>query len=224
MKTNLISFWQSRIDTDVIRILYQSVASWELTMMADVNLKTEAVEFYNGKSQRSIISEFEISTIDSKCNYRKMNTNGNDLTLINNAKGIIDRLPNSSWGYKAKDLKTHIDSFCSNYNYTYTDVTMLSPTAIMDLINNEYITNWKSGETKSQYYCGITNDIDIRMQQHREEDFKIENNSVHAWICASKEVATEVEELADKEDYDVGKKSGTGGVDSSILVYFLKKA
>ena len=79
-----------------------------------------------------------------------------------------------------------------------------------------------SNGAKNSCYCGITNDLDIRMQQHREEDFEIEGNRVLAWVCATCAVAKEVEKLAEN-DYDIGKKSGTGGKNDSTIVYLLKK-
>ena len=75
------------------------------------------------------------------------------------------------------------------------------------------------------FYCGITNDIDIRMQQHRNNDFNIVRNQVGAWLCRDVECATEVERRMGEFGYDIGRgnKAGNGANDDSRYVYILKK-
>ena len=76
----------------------------------------------------------------------------------------------------------------------------------------------------TEIYCGITNDIDIRMQQHRDNDFNIVGNQVGAWLCCDVECATEVERLMGEFGYDIGKegKAGNGANDDSCYVYILE--
>ena len=70
------------------------------------------------------------------------------------------------------------------------------------------------------------NDIDIRMQQHRDNDFNIVRNQVGAWLCPNVECATEVEKRMGEFGYDIGRgnKAGNGANDDSRYVYILKKA
>ena len=113
-----------------------------------------------------------------------------------------------------------------HYNYTYTDAEDWSAYKIRDSIRN-YVNTvlYDIGDNKNAFYCGITNDIDIRMQQHRDNDFNIVGNQVGAWLCRYAECATEVERLMGEFGYDIGKgeKAGNGANDDSRYVYILKK-
>ena len=63
------------------------------------------------------------------------------------------------------------------------------------------------------------------MEQHRTNDFTIVDERVCAYVCANVEVAKRVEGLLAEQGYDIGgeNSAGNGAVDSSCIVYFLKK-
>lgn len=71
----------------------------------------------------------------------------------------------------------------------------------------------------------ITNVVDIRMDQHRRDDFPIEDDHVWAYVCANVEVAKQVEGLLGAKGYDIGGQNAAvnGAVETSCIVYFLKK-
>lgn len=112
-----------------------------------------------------------------------------------------------------------------NNQYTYTDVNLLSKNEIVELIEQNMLIDFKSGDLKKSFYCGITNDVDIRMEQHRTNDFSIADERVCAYVCANVEVAKQVERLLGEAGYDIGGQNaaGNGAAETSCIVYFLKK-
>lgn len=208
------TFW---MDSDnIIRILYISPTCWKKTLMADVNLKSEKITLHKGEQvdERHLISSFNLDPNG----FRLMQTTGNDRMLIDEVENILNKQDNPY----IHTLMLHIEA-ALNYDYNYTNVESLSPGAIKDLLDNCFL-NYFHGVSKRALYCGITNDLDIRMQQHRMNDFVIEGNKVFAFICSTALVAAEVEQLA-KDDYDIGNNEnfGNGGEQNSTIVYLCKK-
>ena len=113
------------------------------------------------------------------------------------------------------------------HNYKVIDATSFSIAQIVKLVNEQYLSyfNINKGETKHDYYCGITNNLDKRMEEHRCEDFEIVDDRVLAWNCENVDVAAEVENRLGKLGFDTGdtKTLGNGGVENSTIVYLLKK-
>lgn len=113
----------------------------------------------------------------------------------------------------------------NDYNYPIVDATAFSVESIVNLVENCYLNNFKSGESKDDYYCGITNNLKVRTVAHQQNDFSIVDNKVFAWECSSAEVAAEVEKRLGEMGFDIGntETKGNGGVESSCIVYLLKK-
>lgn len=66
------------------------------------------------------------------------------------------------------------------------------------------------------YYCGITNDLERRANEH---------NAVFMGFveCEDKDTAIATEKLLGDNHYDIGKKAGNGARDNSVFVYLYKK-
>lgn len=218
------------IDTtnaNIVRVLYISNTGWEKTMMADIDLHNGKVNLIMGKDieSREPISQFQTSMYLQTC-FRRLSLTGCDLSIINHAKEVIRRVieENQEKAYEYINLLYHVEA--AHYNYTYTDAEDRSVYKIRDSIRN-YVNTvlYDIGDNKNAFYCGITNDIDIRMQQHRDNDFNIVGNKVGAWLCRNAECATEVERLMGEFGYDIGRgnKAGNGSNDDSCYVYILKK-
>lgn len=111
------------------------------------------------------------------------------------------------------------------HNYKVIDATSFSIAQIVKLVNEQYLSCFNKGETKHDYYCGITNNLDKRMEEHRCEDFEIVEDRVFAWNCENVDVAAEVEKRLGKLGFDIGdtKTLGNGGVENSTIVYLLEK-
>lgn len=218
------TFWQSKANPNLIRVLYVSPTSWSKTMMADIDRENQKIMFCKGEDEscRVTISEFIMEQFFDSCSYKQMSQVGNDRSIIDEAIGIIDK-NNVSNEYSI--LKLHIIS-ALQYNYYYINARYWPEGDIKIGVDFIFKSEHSIGEKTDAFYCGITNDLDIRMQQHREEDFTIVNNKVYAWICPTAQVAAEIESWAHKPvGFDIGKthNKGNGGKDDSVIVYLLKK-
>lgn len=222
MITETTTLWLDTTNASIVRVLYISNTGRDKTMMADVDLQNEKVNLIMAKESNSQISEF----MYSQTGFRRLSLTGCDLSIIKHAEEVIRKVieENQENAYEFINLKYHVEA--AHYNYTYTDAEDWSAYKIRDSIRN-YVNTvlYDIGDNKNAFYCGITNDIDIRMQQHRDNDFNIVGNKVGAWLCRNAECATEVERLMGEFGYDIGRgnKAGNGANDDSCYVYILKK-
>lgn len=221
------TLWLDIPKANIVRVLYLSNTGWKKTMMADIDLHNEKVNLILGKDleNREPISQFQTSMY-FQTGFRRLSLTGCDLSIINHAEEVIGKVieENKEKAYEYINLLYHVEAV--HYNYTYTDAENWPADKIRDSIRN-YVNTvlYKIGDYKNSFYCGITNDIDIRMQQHRYNDFNIVGNQVGAWLCRDAECAKEVERLMGKFGYDIGRgnKAGNGANDDSRYVYILKK-
>lgn len=228
MTKETTTLWIDTQNAIIVRVLYISNTGWEKTMMADIDLHNEKVNLIMGKDSknRKQISDFHSTIYPQFESFRRLSLTGCDLSIINHAEKVIRKViyENKEKAYEYINLLYHVEA--AHYNYTYTDAEDWSAYKIRDSIRN-YVNTvlYDIGDNKNAFYCGITNDIDIRMQQHRDNDFNIVGNKVGAWLCRYAECATEVERLMGEFGYDIGKgeKAGNGANDDSRYVYILKK-
>lgn len=222
MTKETTTLWIDTTNANIVRVLYISNTGWEKTMMADIDLHNGKVNLIMAKESNSQISEF----MYSQTGFRRLSLTGCDLSIINHAEEVIRKVinENKEKAYEYINLLYHVEA--AHYNYTYTDAEDWSVYKIHDSIRN-YVNTvlYDIGDNKNAFYCGITNDIDIRMQQHRDNDFNIVGNKVGAWLCRNAECATEVERRMGEFGYDIGRgnKAGNGANDDSCYVYILKK-
>lgn len=227
MTIETTTLWLDTPNANIVRVLYISNTGWDKTMMADIDLRNEKVNLIMGKDieSRKPISLFQ-TTMYVQTGFRRLSLTGCDLSIINHAEEVIRSVieENQENAYEFINLKYHVEAV--HYNYYYTDAKHCLAKDIRDSIRN-YVNTvlYDIGDNKNAFYCGITNDIDIRMQQHRDNDFNIVGNQVGAWLCRNAECATEVEKLMGEFGYDIGKgeKAGNGANDDSRYVYILKK-
>lgn len=227
MTIETTTLWLDTPNANIVRVLYISNTGWDKTMMADIDLRNEKVNLIMGKDieSRKPISLFQ-TTMYVQTGFRRLSLTGCDLSIINHAEEVIRKVieENKDNPYEYINLLYHVEA--AHYNYTYIDAKYMSVDEIRDLIRN-YVNTvlYDIGDNKNAFYCGITNDIDIRMQQHRYNDFNIVGNQVGAWLCRDAECAKEVERLMGKFGYDIGRgnKAGNGANDDSRYVYILKK-
>lgn len=227
MTKETTTLWLDTPNANIVRVLYISNTGWEKTMMADIDLQNERVNLIMGKDleNREPISQFQ-TTMYFQTDFRRLSLTGCDLSIIKHAEEVIRRVieENQENAYEFINLKYHVEAV--HYNYSYTDAKHCLADKICKSIRN-YVNTvlYDIGDNKNDFYCGITNDIDICMQQHRDNDFNIVGNQVGAWLCRNAECATEVERLMGEFGYDIGKgeKAGNGANDDSCYVYILKK-
>lgn len=214
----LLTFWLDKRICSEVYVYYDSVTSWNHVLLAKVNYDNENIECWYGSNcdDRHFISEFRTSAFCGKHDYCKISKP----EIIEHVKEIIyNAQPKDSYSL----LNLHINSL--KYDYVMVDATKFSVEQIVELVVATYDSIFKKGETKHDYYCGITNDLDIRMDAHRRNDFTIIDDKVFAWKCGSAVVAAEVEKSLGDKDFDIGnaETAGNGGTENSSIVYLLKK-
>lgn len=221
-----ISYWYDKKDCNIVYVLYQSFSDWDKVLLAKIQLQKETLVIYcDTKEDESFISSFMTDAYSPKTvSYLQMGNGWNDNQIKKHIHNIIDNVSKvKPQDYDVKQLLLHIES--DKYQYTYTDVKLLSKNEIVVLIEQNKLINFKSGDLKKSFYCGITNDVDISMEQHRTSNFSIADERVCAYVCANVEVAKQVERLLGEAGYDIGGQNaaGNGATESSCIVYFLKK-
>lgn len=221
-----ISYWYDKKDCNIVYVLYQSFSDWDKVLLAKIQLQKETLVIYcDTKEDESFISSFMTDAYSPKTvSYLQMGNGGNDNQIKQHIHNIIDNVSKvKPQDYDVKQLLLHIES--DNNQYTYSDVNLLSKNEIVELIEQNMLIDFKSGDLKKSFYCGITNDVDIRMEQHRTSDFSIADERVCAYVCANVEVAKQVERLLGEAGYDIGGQNaaGNGAAETSCIVYFLNK-
>lgn len=221
-----ISYWYDKKDCNIVYVLYQSFSDWDKVLLGKIQLQKETLVIYcDTKEDESFISSFMTDAYSPKTvSYLQMGNGGNDNQIKKHINDIIVNVSKvEPQNYDVRQLLLHIES--DKYQYTYTDVKLLSKNKIVELIEQNMLIDFKSGDLKKSFYCGITNDVDIRMEQHRTSNFSIVDERVCAYVCANVEVAKQVEKLLGEAGYDIGGKNaaGNGAAESSCIVYFLKK-
>ena len=195
-------------------------------LLAKIQLQKETLVIYcDTKEDESFISSFMTDAYSPKTvSYLQMGNGWNDNQIKKHIHNIIVNVSKVELqNYDVKQLLLHIES--DKYQYTYTDVKLLLKNEIVELIDQNMLIDFKSGDLKKSFYCGITNDVDIRMEQHRTSNFSIADERVCAYVCANVEVAKQVEKLLGESGYDIGGQNaaGNGAAETSCIVYFLKK-
>lgn len=221
-----ISYWYDKKDCNIVYVLYQSFSDWDKVLLGKIQLQKETLVIYcDTKEDESFISSFMTDAYSPKTvSYLQMGNGGNDNQIKKHIHDIIVNVSKvEPQNYDVKQLLLHIES--DKYQYTYTDVKLLSKNEIVELIEQNMLIDFKSGDLKKSFYCGITNDVDIRLEQHRTSNFSIVDERVCAYVCANVEVAKQVERLLGEAGYDIGGQNaaGNGAAESSCIVYFLKK-
>jgi hypothetical protein len=221
-----ISYWYDKKDCNIVYVLYQSFSDWDKVLLGKIQLQKETLVIYcDTKEDESFISSFMTDAYSPKTvSYLQMGNGGNDNQIKKHIHDIIVNVSKVELqNYDVKQLLLHTES--DKYQYTYTDVKLLSKIEIVELIEQNMLIDFKSGDLKKSFYCGITNDVDIRMEQHRTSNFSIADERVCAYVCANVEVAKQVEKLLGEAGYDIGGQNaaGNGAAETSCIVYFLKK-
>lgn len=222
-----ISYWYDKKNSNIVYVLYQSFTTFDKTLLGKIHLHEEALSVFVGSNEedRSFISSFMTDAYSPKpVSFLPMGNGGTDIQIKKHIHDIIVNVSKvSPQDYDVKQLLLHVVS--DNYQYSYTDVKLVSIKYIVEMIEQNMLMYFKYGDLKKSYYCGITNDVDIRMEQHRTSDFSIVDERVCAYVCANVEVAKQVEGLLGEHGYDIGglDAAGNGAAETSCIVYFLKK-
>ena len=222
--------------SDIVRVIYISYSSKCKNIVADLNLEVDGVLIYDITKRDAIISSF----IGFGCTipqYREMLFTGGDLNIIKHCTEIVEKNLEHTEGIlksSYNNLLLHMQSI--QYNYVYFDARHISEAqTIVDKINQLYLMYFNNiaGLNRMNCYCGITNDLDRRMEEHRNNDFAIYQDMVYAIVCRNNDITNKVEQLL-SSDYSISRASvsgnevknlssaGKGAEDDTNIVYLLK--
>ena len=128
------------------------------------------------------------------------------------------------------NLLLHIQSIRYDYEYFHADIITDAQTIVKKIDQLYYVYFAAlSGNNRSRCYCGITNNLDRRMQEHRDKDFGIYDDKVFAIVCRNNKIAAQAEYLL-SANYSISKSSilsndaslaGNGAEQDTCIVYLL---
>ena len=89
---------------------------------------------------------------------------------------------------------------------------------IVDLMGNIYQMYFQPGETKNDYYCGVTQrDVRDNLNRHNIERYLV------AFICDNADIAAQAESLLHEAGFNTGAAAdGHGGNENSVVIYMYK--
>lgn len=230
---NPTTFLASNTDSSV-RVIHISYTSKDHGMVADIDLAANKVALFSPDDARTFISTF-IGYNGKIDGYRELETCGCDLSFIMHCEEIVKDVleqTNGQENYPLYNLLLHIQSIRYNYVYFRADIITDAQTIVKKInqLYYMYFTNLTENN-RSKCYCGITNNLDRRMQEHRDKDFGICDNKVFAITCINYKIAAEAEYLLSK-NYSISKPSilstdndassaGNGAAQDTCIVYLL---
>lgn len=222
-----ISYWHDEKNSNIVYVLYQSFTTKDKSLLGKIHLPEKSLRVFDGSNEEDwcFISSFMTDAYSPKTvSHLQMIKEGNYNQIKRHIHDIIVNVSKvEPQDYNIKQLLLHVES--DSYQYTYTDVKFLSISEIVKLIEMNIFMSFKPGDLRNSFYCGITNDVDVRMEQHRTSDFPIVDERVCAYVCENVEVAKQVEGLLGEAGHDIGGQNaaGNGAAETSCIVYFLKK-
>lgn len=118
-------------------------------------------------------------------------------------------------------------------NLEIRDWTLMPAEHIAELLDQAYRNYHKAGMSRSDVYCGISNDFLRRAEEHQRDHWEIKD-VIAVVDCGSKDKAGKVEELLhDKYDFPITVNpslateevppGGNGSAPESTLVYMVVK-
>lgn len=230
------TFLSSTVDGHV-RIIHISYTSWDNCMVADINPITNDVLIFSDDDKNTIVSSFTGHNCQIT-GYIELEPIGCNWEIIEHCKNIIksshDQAKDEKNSYLLYNLLLHIQSV--RYNYVYFNACEISDVRlIVKKINQLHLAYFTDIAIKlrQRCYCGITNNLDRRMEEHREKDFNIYENKVFAIVCRNNVIAVDAERLL-STNYATCKQSilhngdanntslaGNGAEEDTCIVYLL---
>lgn len=199
--------------------MYLSPVSWDNTLMADIDLNNESISQVIGQEEhRHQIAKFSLEINSNTNRYRKLGHTGNDLAVLHETWGIIEKS-----GNRYRLLRIHVRA-ALQCHYIYTDASYLPLDEIRKQMNEVY-TSLCDGQGKDAFFCGTTNDLDAKLEWHRLHDYEPKDNHAHAWICSHVKIAEILEQWAHEEGYDTAENETVVNdkPKNAVLLYLFKK-
>lgn len=217
---DLIAYYST---DSTIWILYSSPVSWDYTIMAQISLVNDEVHIFKGDNHESRHKISEL--INNNKELRKLSLTGCDLGIIKSAIDALDKV-NECEGiyYDVLNLKNHIRSenllFDAQINHGLG--RSLNKDEIVSLIET-YRNMYCDSASQDRCYAGITGDLDIRMEQHQNDEQNKPQGIGLGVLCCTTKMAIEVELELHTMGYRGGTNNiGNGAGDNSCIVYIYK--
>ncbi|WP_295423537.1 hypothetical protein [uncultured Prevotella sp.] len=224
-----LSYWLDQNDNNVYYVLYNSsYVLWDNVLLGKINTSEgniPVVYNYENTNGKSIIHSFITDTLSQNpVKYKQLDDSlKNNKQIKEHINAIIsNENKNSPNNLEIKQLLLHIKS--DSCSYSYANVEYMSVDEIVSMIKQDIQKQFRSANDLKSLYCGITNDIDLRMEQHRINDFSIVDGQVYAYVCANAIVAKRVLYKLEKNGYNIGEQNAKGNVavQAQFIVYILK--
>lgn len=89
---------------------------------------------------------------------------------------------------------------------------------IVGLMEKIYLMNFQPGESKNDYYCGVTQrDVHDNLNRHNIERY------LAAFICDNADIAAQTESLLHSAGFNTGAVAdGHGGNENSVVIYMYR--
>lgn len=143
-----ISYWYDKKDCNIVYVLYQSFTTLDKTLLGKIHLYEESLSVFGSSNEedRSFISSFISDAYSRKTeSCLQMGNGGNDNQIKEHIHDIIVNVSKDEpQDYDVKQLLLHIES--DNNQYTYSDVNLLSKNEIVELIEQNMLIDFKSGD------------------------------------------------------------------------------
>ena len=192
----------------------------------------QCFEVYNKESDSREIVDFTSDLLHVNPDYTEIDTSENEVhTLIRAIDVALEDKDEkgSECSYNQRDwslhyIRCHLKSLLQR-NTTFIDGrNMDEETVRADLLQNFKLHLQRPGTTRKSYYCGITNDVDVRLEKHEKDDDK-RIDKVIAILCKNNDIAFKVENSLGKgpNAFEIGNPSEISkGVESTRYIYIYK--
>ena len=192
----------------------------------------QCFEVYNKESDSREIVNFTSDLHRSNPDYQEVEPSENDVCTLIKAINIVleDKDAKSGEGsYNQRDWSLHYTR-CHLNSLLHRETTFIDGRKMdedmvrADLLQNFKLHLQKPGTTRKSYYCGITNDVDVRLEKHEKDDDK-EINTAIAILCKSNAIAFNVETSLGKvpNAFEIGDPTDISrGVESTRYIYMYR--
>lgn len=146
------------------------------------------------------------------------------IKVIELLQGLLkDVAYNSPQYWIIHDMLVHLNAQ-QNRNYACFKAFGHEAPYIADRLVDYYTAERHSGDTRNQFYCGVTYDVDIRMSEHEEKDQKTYHKCLGI-LCRTETIAETVEGIMRDKGFCIGKsdKQGNGAKNFSRYVYLYRR-
>lgn len=204
-------------------VYYNSLTSERHTLLLFLSDKAKA-EIYDKETRSDVFVDFLTETHTTPSSYHIVLFHEKPVSEIIKALNIIigSHQPSSLEEWSFYFMRAHLLAY-QNRETIYTDCRKAAVNSVKDIIESQYLMYMhQTGIPRSDFYIGITNDVDIRLESHEKDD-NLTIDKALAFLCDSNKIAVEVENLLGKRanGFDCGQPTSisAGKPDCTRYIY-----